>query len=362
MKIITKLGYWFIIILAIISVILLAVLSWQKTKNTNSNIKVGAVLPLSGFGSFYGLEMQKGMNMCNSGNIQFVYEDSASDPKTGVSAYNKVTTIDNVDITIVGLSNIVPAILPIAKEKKNFVITSIVSAPDVGARGGETVFRYFTDGANEATILAEFMVNKKDIKKLGVLYLDNEFGQTYTKSMQAYFDKNQLFLYPESFSATEADFSTALLKLKENDVEAIFIAAYDKQSLQIMKQMKEMGFKIPIFTEWVMANPEFHKGNEDLLEGVYFTSPLFYISQEDEAMKFNQDYLTKYNKGANVYSAIGCDLSKLIGNNNLSNYEELKDIKSFTGLNGIITQQANREFIFPLKIVQFVNGSVVVQN
>lgn len=354
--------YYWLTLLVILIILISWLSSWQKTKETNKSIKVGAILPLSGIGSFYGLEMQKGLDMCNPGNIKYVFEDSASEAKTGVSAFTKVTKIDKVDTTIIGLSTVVPAILPIAKENKNFVITSIVSAPNIGEKGGETVFRYFTDGANEAKILAEFITKTKGLNNIGIMYLNNEFGLTYKNSMEEFFKNNIVTYRSEYFSPADTDFSTSLLKLKEQKVKAIFIAAYDKQTLQIIKQIQELGIDVNIFTEWVMANPEFHKGNEKLLEGVYFTSPLFYFSKEQIAIKFNQEYLNKYNKGANIYSAIGCDLAAMIGKNNLKDYKQLQSLKNFTGINGDVSQQEFGEFSFPLKVVRLINGLTQIEN
>ena len=128
--------------IGIVAVLLIAtIIIFSNQQKNDETIKIGAILPLSGYGTYMGLEMQKGMDMCNPGNIQYIYEDSAGLATTGVMAYNKLNNVNNVDLTIVGLSTVVPAILPIAKENKDFVIATIVTAKDVGKTGGDTVFR-----------------------------------------------------------------------------------------------------------------------------------------------------------------------------------------------------------------------------
>jgi hypothetical protein len=88
-----------------------------------------------------------------------------------------------------------------------------------------------------------------------------------------------------------------------------------------------------------------------------------FISNGDggEVKDFNDMYKIKYNASANIYAAIGCDLSKMIGENNIRNYAQLESLKIFKGVNGEIPQEQYGEFYFPLKMTQFINGKSIVQ-
>ena len=338
-------------IVAVVLIVAIAMFSNQQQKD--DGIKVGAILPLSGFQAYAGLEMQKGMEMCNPGNIQYIYEDSAGVASTGVSAYNKLNGIDNVDITVVGMSTVVPAILPIAKENKDFVITTIVTAKDVGKTGGDSVFRYYLDGYESAQILASSMITQ-GASKVGIIYSYNEFGETYREGAQQFLRNKNIPVYTESFGLTDADFSTQLLKLKEKGVNSILVVGYDKQTLQVISKIKELDLKTDIFTAWMWQDKDYAE-NLNVLEGVYVSRSSYLFESDEKAINFNEVFKSKFDSGGSQFSAIGCDLSILIGENNIDSPDKLKSLKTFEGISGRIVQRNNGEFNFPSKVVQFFN-------
>jgi len=322
-----------------------------STQKDEGKIKVGIVMPLSGPQAYLGAEMQKGLEICNPGNIVYIFEDCEGIASKGVSAFNKLNSIDNVDLTIVGLSTIVPAILPIAKDEKKFVITTITTASEVGKRGGDTVFRFYLDGENAAKTLADSMI-KNEASKAGIFYVQNEFGQTYAKAAQLFFESNEIPVYKDSFQATELDFSTQITKLKNNKVDSILVIAYDKQSLQIISKLKESGIEAKIFTAWMWHDNDY-KNNPIILEKVYTTRSAYLFSSGTKALNFNQEYKSKYDSQGSQFSAIGCDLSNLIGNNQIDTAEKMNNLNNFSGINGEIIPKEFGEFNFPIKNIQF---------
>ena len=358
----TKRNWWPLVIVGVLIVIVVILAVLPKNSLPKENIKIGAVLPLSGVGAYTGIEMKKGMEMCNPGNINFVFEDSFSTPQQGISAYNKITKIDKVDVSILSISQVVAAILPIAKENKDFVIASGVTAADVGKNGGDTVFRYFVDGYVAAKFIAKSMF-QKDVQSIGLIYLQDEFGMTYKKGLEDSAKDAGVTVYAEAIRQTDVDFSTIVTKLKEKGIQSILVVAYDKQTLQAVKQVKEFNLNIPIFTGWMMwmmADGRLQKGTESLLDSVYFPSPSFFLQGNEKAKMFNKNYSEKYGLGSNIFAAIGCDLSILIGENNLNNYQKLLNLKSFEGTNGKMVQEEYGEFYLPLKMVRFVDGNLEV--
>jgi branched-chain amino acid transport system substrate-binding protein len=344
------------ILVILVVVIILANLSYFN--NWGGDIKIGAVLPLSGYAEFMGTEMQRGMEMCNPGNIKYIYEDSVGSATTGVSAYSKLTQIDNVDVVVVGMSTVVPAILPIAKENKDFVIATIVTAAEVGKKGGDTVFRYYLDGYGVGQIIADSMV-KLDAKKIGIMYVQNEFGITYKDGAQDFLDERGVSVYSESFQATETDFSTQLLKLKQNKVDFILVIAYDKQTLQVISKIKELDLEASIFSAWMWQDSDF-ENNKDILSDTYNTRSSYMFGLNKDAVKFNEDFKTKFGSNPSQFSAIGCDLSLLIGKNNLNTPEKLNALKVLNGINGEIEQGQYGELNFPVKVIQFVEDEVII--
>ena len=110
--------------------ILGAIAFWYFSSKTSTNtklekIKVGVVAPFSGDNAKYGDILRNSFELAfeTDSNINVIYEDSKFDPKTSLSALNKLIFSDKVHIVLgeVASGNTM-AIAPTAEKKQNFVI------------------------------------------------------------------------------------------------------------------------------------------------------------------------------------------------------------------------------------------------
>jgi len=182
--------------LTIISILLasLMVFSFGCAKKEEKEIKIGVILPLTGDAAKYGQSAKKGMKLAvdeinNKGGINnqrviLIIEDSQGQVKNGVSAFNKLITIDKVPI-VVGelLSSITLAIAPIANEKKIIVLSPASTAPKI-TEAGDYIFRNVASDIVEGQIMAEYAFNKLQYKKIAILYINNDYGDGLRNSFK----------------------------------------------------------------------------------------------------------------------------------------------------------------------------------
>jgi branched-chain amino acid transport system substrate-binding protein len=94
-------------ILTIISIIMasLIIFSIGCSNKEEKEIKIGAILPLTGDNASYGIALKKGMDLAideinekriNGKKLDVVFEDSQSDPQKAVNAFNKLVNADKV--------------------------------------------------------------------------------------------------------------------------------------------------------------------------------------------------------------------------------------------------------------------------
>ena len=103
-------------------------------KKEPETYKVGAILPLSGSGANYGKWEKQGVDLAvdeinqaggiNGKKIEIIFEDSKSLPKDGVSAMNKLSSVDKVPVAIAGISSVVLACAPVADQYKVVLLNS----------------------------------------------------------------------------------------------------------------------------------------------------------------------------------------------------------------------------------------------
>ena len=89
------------------------------SNNATNEVKIGAILPLTGQGAALGKSYQNSMNLGveyvnnqnNSELFKIIFEDSQANSSKAVSAAQKLIRVDKVDILILANSNVVDAVL-----------------------------------------------------------------------------------------------------------------------------------------------------------------------------------------------------------------------------------------------------------
>jgi branched-chain amino acid transport system substrate-binding protein len=91
-----------IIIGIVVIAIILTAVAYSSKEKPSGKIKVGVIAPMSGQYGALGESIRNSILMSfeKDSNIQVVFEDDAFDPKKAVSAYQKLTSIDKVDVII----------------------------------------------------------------------------------------------------------------------------------------------------------------------------------------------------------------------------------------------------------------------
>jgi ABC-type branched-subunit amino acid transport system substrate-binding protein len=98
----------------IVIIILLGILYGVNRKpiapTTKEPIKIGAILPLTGEAAVWGENVKTGIELAKEGinkkggingrKIEVIYEDGQCDSKTGVSAVQKLITVDKFQVII----------------------------------------------------------------------------------------------------------------------------------------------------------------------------------------------------------------------------------------------------------------------
>lgn len=344
-------------ILLAIAVVILALYYFTKSPDVKNSIKVGAVLPMTGFGQLYGEETQKGFNLCKNDYLELIVEDSQSLPAGGVSAFSKLVSSSNPGMIILMMSSVAEATLPLIKNYDGVVLATGVSTPEITKRGGDKYFRYFSNGVNSSILDAKFLLNDLKIKKLGVLYHNSDYGKTYLNGADDVY-KNAGEIISEGFNPGTTDFRTSLIKLIDKKVDGIYIVGYDQDLELSIKTLKNLTYGGKIYGNSIVNNLIQKDSDKNYLESVYFSSLGFITG--DKSDKFFEDYKNKYGGTPNWYAATGCDIARQVNNIEDANFfGYFSKLKSFSGLNGDI-ENIDREMEIKYDVSQYINGTVKV--
>lgn len=334
---------WLIIgIIVVIIVALIAVFSVQKQEE--EVIKIGVLSPQTGALTIYGDWMRKGIELAKEDlekkydiTIQLIYEDSGCDPQKTSTAANKLVNIDKVKGIIGpfcgGPHNIVAKFL----EDKNII--AITPATNLG-KLGKNFFSTQTLISKEAKLLAEFAYKNLTLRKIGILYYNNDWGIIQRDAFKEKFISLGGFIIgEEAFDQKTRDFRTPLTKMKEKNPDGIYIVG-GIIGLAI-NQIKELGMNVQILGCYGMENPVNLKVAGENLNGAIYTYRIF-----PQNTNFVEKYKKKYGEGPEITGANAYDALTIL-------VEALLHCK-----NKKYNVNCVREFIFNLKNYEGVSGFI----
>ncbi len=345
----------------------------NEKKNVSNNdekvIKVGAILPLSGGSSSdaghqikNGIELYKNeFNKTHKQQIDVVYGDSKNSAASGISAYKKLK-MQGVKYFLASNSGVVvPLVNELKKDKENLLMTTVNSAAGV-PESGKNVFRVFVSIQNETKTMAKYIGEKLGLKKISVLYINDEFGKSGLET----FGKNNVsqILFQEAFDKSAIDFKNVISKLPKES-EAVYVIGYDNALGLIVKQLRELGYKNKIFTTIGMSVAPWRAKAGEAANGVSYTGINFNQNSKDKQVvdfvnrfkkEFDKEDVTSFNVFAYFSFKIFADAIASCENQNNQCVINKINNSSTQSIMGKINIDNNGEADLPLSIYVFDNG------
>lgn len=366
------------IILIIIAILVVVGIVWYGVnKRTIGEIKIGVITALTGPGAEYGTATQKGLDLAvqkinNEGGIngrlmRLIYEDDKCDSQTSLVALQKLTGVDKTNIIIGSVcSSVVLTMAPVVQEKNLLLISSGASNPKISQY--PNVFRTWPSDALQGEFLAKFIAETMKLKRVGIIFLNNDYGVGLRDAFQKDFQqKGGNMVAAEAMAIDESDARTQLGKIKSANPEGVFLATYARQMGIILKQAKELGFSAQFFGGEGTQDPSVIEIGKEGAEGLIGTVPATANSQTRD--KFLADFQKTYNEEPGITADSAYDIPFILKEvmqkcNNYSDIDCLKDnllqIKDFSGASGIINFDANGDLVGKTyNLITIKNGQFV---
>jgi branched-chain amino acid transport system substrate-binding protein len=331
----------------------------RKNGDQKESIKIGAILALSGESGMWGKNTQNGAELAveeinaNGGllgrKLEIVYEDSKGNPNDAVAGVNKLISANKVQSIIgdVTSSNIL-AVAPIC-EKNKVILLNFGVAADI-TKAGDYIFRNWNSSASDAKFTSSFAI--KNYKKIVVLNQNDSYGQSSKDSfINELSGKAVEIVYTGAFDRGQTDFRTLLNSFKSKSYDAIYVASYYKEALNILKQIKTLNvpFKAVLGTsEWEESSlTDFAKANYP--GKIFYGYPLPPDSSIPIRKHFVEAYTKKFQKQPEILSDNGYDAILMLkygiekaGEYDATNIKDaLYTLKDFQGASGLMSFDSN---------------------
>jgi ABC-type branched-subunit amino acid transport system substrate-binding protein len=226
------------------------------TGATDTEIKIGNIMPYSGPASAYGVIGKteaayfKKINAeggINGRKINFIsYDDSYSPPKT-VEQARKLVESDEVLFIFNALgtppNSAIHKYMNMKKVPQLFVATGASKWND--PKNFPWTMGWQPNYQNESQIYAKYVLKEKPDAKIAVLYQNDDYGKDYLKGLKdGLGDKAaSMIIAEESFETTEPTIDNHIVKLKATGADVFFDFGTPKFAAQAIKKIAEIGWK-----------------------------------------------------------------------------------------------------------------------
>lgn len=340
-------------------------------------ITIGAILPLTGPGAFWGTNSQKGIEFAverinaqggiDGVPLEVIFEDSKCEPKEGVAAMQKLLNIDKVPAVIGAVcSSVTSSVAPLAQEAGVVEITPCSEAPQISDMG-DYIFRTWTPNNLQARIGARFAFEELGARKAAVLSINNDFGESLTQAFAEEFESlggNVVTI--QRYEQDQRDLRTELTKVKAETPDLVYMTSYPPDGVIAVQQMADLGIDAELLgTSGIHSKEEVFDKLGDLAEGIYLTD-----LEDSTTAQFREEYRERYGQQwpgiiscasvayddamllADAFRAVGTDAAKV--------KDYLAGIENFPGASGPITFDANGDLDRQHVVFEVADGDAQV--
>ncbi len=286
-------------------------------------VVIGVSGPLTGPYAQYGAQWQRGFDLAleqvnAAGGIQgrplrLQFEDSQSDPKQTVAIARKFVGDPKIVAELGDFTSAASmAASPIYQNGGLVQFGFTNSHPDF-TKGGDYVWSNAPNQADEMPVLADYAVGALGLKRIAVLFINNDWGRTskdlFAKAAAA---RGSEVVGAEGYLADEKDFRSALVRVRDTKPDGIVLVSYYADGAQITRQLREAGLTQPVVAAGSVYSPKFLELGGAATEGVHTTTPFFPEDPRPVVQSFVTAYTAKFTVQPDAYSSRAYDAAVLL--------------------------------------------------
>src|SRR5882724_10014664 len=283
------------------------------TGATDTEIKIGNIMPYSGPASAYGvigkteeayfrkINAEGGIN---GRKINFVsYDDAYSPPKT-VEQARKLVESDEVQLIFNSLgtppNSAIQKYMNSKKVPQLFVATGATKWND--PKEFPWTMGWQPNYQSESQIYAKYILKNHPNARIAVLYQNDDYGKDYVKGLKDGLGSNaaSMIVAEEGYEVTQPTIDSSIVKLKSLGADVFFNVTTPKFAAQAIKKMVEIEWKPVHFLNNVSVSigsvmkPAGFENGQGIISSIYLKDPSDPQWMGDAGMKAFDEFLTKY--------------------------------------------------------------------
>lgn len=232
--------------------------------------------------------------------VEVIYADTKMDPQLARQAVERMTKSDKV-VGIVGdyYSPNTLALHKLVDLAKVPLVTPNSADPAITTQGSGFVFRTVHTATVETEVAASYVVETMGKKRVVVFGGTDGFSKSNSDAMVNWLKttgKGELIGNETYDRATTKDFTNLLVKYKDKQVDAIFLAGGMADGALITKQARDAGMTATVFGATAQARPGFYGiGGPSTVGSILLTDyPGDAVNWEQHADPATKEFINKF--------------------------------------------------------------------
>ena len=280
---------------------------------TDTEIKIGNIMPYSGPASAYGVigkTEQAYFNKINAEGgingrkINFISYDDGYSPPKAVEQARKLVESDEVLLIFNSLgtpsNSAIQKYMNLKKVPQLFVATGATKWND--PKEFPWTMGWQPSYQSEGRIYAKYILKEKPNGKIGILYQNDDYGKDYLKGIKDGLGAKaaSLIIAEESYETTEPSIDSHVVALKSKGADIFISITTPKFAAQSIKKAAELQWKPMFILNNVGASvgsvmkPAGFDNSQDIISAAYLKDATDPQWKDDPGMKAFDAFLAKY--------------------------------------------------------------------
>ncbi len=232
--------------------------------------RIGVSAPFSGGGAGWGNDLKNVLLFANDtiadGRYSFLFEDDRCDPKTALTIARKFIAIDRIREVFHLCGQTVMASAKVYREGGVTVMAPLATPSRISELG---IFRTSLSDSFAAEKLAKYIAEENS--SIFVLTEENDYPVSFLQDFLRSAKVLKLDVKNESYLPQQLDFKAQLLRLKSQEISALFLNTQTEEALgNLVRQLKEINYAPTLYGAYLPGSSGFLKVGGMLAEGLVF--------------------------------------------------------------------------------------------
>jgi branched-chain amino acid transport system substrate-binding protein len=293
-----KKGIWIAVII-ILAALAIWGISASRSKQSASKplLRIGFMAPLTGPFANWGESIKNGMQLAiedTRHKFEVDYQDDNCSARNGVTIAQQFFNVEKIKLVLgPGCVEVLRPIAPLADDNDALLFSTGLLDDSIFSEHG-SVINLATQISAEAEYLAEYL-KTKSIKTIATVYGTNDFGAEFGKRLPGALARRTITISDsEPTNLDLTDFRTVILRIMATKPDAIFIHQGEKQIGLFAKQLREMGYSVPLYGYYGTEATSVTESGGKSLEGMEYTYPVNSADNSDLKKAFDARYSQRF--------------------------------------------------------------------